>query len=104
MLNYWKRNANSTVYLGFCGTDISKNSRVARMREGRGCTGFWWENLREGDHWGDPDVGGRIIFLFSFSLSLSQKKREVLLNTFETNILRRIFGTARQNGMWIIKI
>jgi hypothetical protein len=30
---------------------------------GRGevCTGFWWGSLREGDHWEDPDVDGRII-------------------------------------------
>jgi hypothetical protein len=30
---------------------------------GRGevCTGFWWENLRGRNHWGDPGVGGRII-------------------------------------------
>ena len=34
---------------------------VARMGEGRVCTGFWWGNRMERDHWGDPDVDGRII-------------------------------------------
>jgi len=26
-----------------------------------GCKGSWWLNRREGDHWGDLGVGGRII-------------------------------------------
>ena len=33
---------------------------VARMEElGEEYTGFWWGNLKEGDHVGDPDVDGR---------------------------------------------
>jgi hypothetical protein len=30
------------------------------------CTGFWWGNLRERDHWGDPGVDGRIILSWFF--------------------------------------
>jgi hypothetical protein len=25
------------------------------------CTGFWWGNVTEGDHWREPDVDGSII-------------------------------------------
>jgi hypothetical protein len=39
---------------------------VARMGRGEVCTGFWWGSLREGDHWGDPDVNGRIILRWIF--------------------------------------
>jgi len=28
---------------------------------GEAYTGFWWGNLRERDHLGDPDINGRII-------------------------------------------
>jgi hypothetical protein len=31
------------------------------MGSGEVCTGFWWGNLRERAHWGDPDLDGRII-------------------------------------------
>jgi hypothetical protein len=29
-------------------------------------TGFWWGDLREGDHLGDPSVDGRIILTWIF--------------------------------------
>ena len=29
-------------------------------------TGIWWGNLRDRDHWGDPDVDGRIILRWVF--------------------------------------
>jgi hypothetical protein len=29
-------------------------------------SGCWWGGLREGDHWGDPDVDGRIILRWIF--------------------------------------
>jgi hypothetical protein len=36
---------------------------ISNIVLGRGevCTGFWWGSIRERDHWGDPDVNGRII-------------------------------------------
>jgi len=33
---------------------------------GEGCTGFWWGNLRERDHWGGTDAEGRIILRWIF--------------------------------------
>jgi hypothetical protein len=34
---------------------------IARIGEKRAYTGFWWGNLKERNHLGDPDLDGRII-------------------------------------------
>ena len=39
---------------------------VARMGVKRDAYRVWWENLRERDHLGDPDVEGRIILIRIF--------------------------------------
>jgi hypothetical protein len=31
---------------------------VAPIGRGEACTGFWWGNQRERDHWGEPDLDG----------------------------------------------
>jgi hypothetical protein len=36
------------------------------MGRGELCTGFWWGNLSERYHWGDPDEVGRIILRWIF--------------------------------------
>jgi hypothetical protein len=39
---------------------------VARTGAREVHTGFWWGDLREGDHLGDPGVDGRIILKWIF--------------------------------------
>jgi hypothetical protein len=35
-------------------------------KRGEACTGFWWGNLKERVHWGNPGVDGRIILRCTF--------------------------------------
>jgi hypothetical protein len=46
------------------------------LGRGEACTGFWWGNLREGDHMGDPGVIGRIIR----ECTILNKQRDTLNN------------------------
>jgi hypothetical protein len=39
---------------------------VARIGKREVHTGFWWGDVREGDHLGDPDMDGRIILKWIF--------------------------------------
>ena len=53
---------------------MSWAAHVARMgvrERGEAYTGFWWGNLSERDHLGDPGVDGRIILRWIF------RKRDV---------------------------
>jgi hypothetical protein len=36
------------------------------MGTGEACTGFWWGNLRDRVHWGDPCVDGRLMLKWIF--------------------------------------
>jgi len=78
------KTTTSRKYLGFGYTKISlhftsqRNTGWQNREEcngwgmwrvlGRGevCTGFWWGNLKEREHWRDPDVDGRIILRWIF--------------------------------------
>jgi hypothetical protein len=42
---------------GACSVDCGRRE---------GSIGFWWGNLRERDHWGDPGIDGRIILRWIF--------------------------------------
>jgi len=39
---------------------------VVHMGVGEAYSGFWWGNLRERDHLGDPGIKGRIILRWIF--------------------------------------
>ena len=53
----------------YAGGKIEKNKMggaCGAYGGGEVCTGFWWGNLRERDHWGDTDVDERIILRWIF--------------------------------------
>jgi hypothetical protein len=53
----------------YCAGDkIEKNEMggTCSAYGGEACTGYWWGNLRERDHWGDPGVDGRVMLRWIF--------------------------------------
>jgi hypothetical protein len=45
---------------------MRRTGYVARMGRRDACIGFWWENLRERDNWGEPGIDKRIILGWIF--------------------------------------
>jgi hypothetical protein len=65
----WTKLHNEELHDLYCSPTTLRVIKSIRMRwaghvarmGGEACTEFWWGNLRERDHWGDPGVDGRII-------------------------------------------
>jgi len=49
-----------------CVIKSRKMSWAGHVGCGETCTGFWWGNLRERDHWGVPGADGRTILRWTF--------------------------------------
>jgi len=71
----WRKLHNEELHDLYCLPNIvrvikSRRMRwaghVAHMGRGEACTGFWWGNLREGDHRGDPGTDGKMILRWIF--------------------------------------
>jgi hypothetical protein len=71
----WRKLLNEELYDLYCSYNIvrvikSRRMRwaghVVRMGRGEVYTVFWWENVRERDHLGEPGVAGRIISRWIF--------------------------------------
>jgi len=73
----WRKLHNEELNDLCCSLNIVRVMKSRRMRwarhvacrgRGEGYTGFWWGNLGERDHLGDPGIDGRIILKSMFRM------------------------------------
>jgi len=69
----WRKLHNEELNDLYCSPNIVGVIKSRRMRwtghvarMGEAYTGFWWGNLREGEHWGDTGADARIILRWIF--------------------------------------
>ena len=64
----WRKlhNEELTDLYSCSGDKIEKNEMGGGWGRGEAYTRFWWRNLRERDHFGEPSVDGRIILRWIF--------------------------------------
>jgi hypothetical protein len=75
----WRKLHNEKLHDLYSSPTIVQVIKSRRMRwaghvawtgRGEACTGFWWGNLRERDHWGDPGVDGTIILRLKWDVGV----------------------------------
>jgi hypothetical protein len=67
----WRKLHNEELNEMYCSPNIvwvmkSRMRWAGHVARGEAYTGFWWGNLRESDHLGDPGVDGRKILRWIF--------------------------------------
>jgi len=62
------RSYESVEQFKYLRKNLNKSKAYSVWVRGKVYAGFWWGNLRKGDHWGDPGVDGRIILRWIFRM------------------------------------